>query len=163
MIEESQPLQLQMNQLSLRNNQSRFKTSGILPIILEESMKYPSNAERKTLKDHNMLPGWTWNHQDLEPTRKPGHKKGCQSTVPSTRLSYRHSQNILRGDYLHDCHYTIYVLQPYCNTWTRGRMFGEGAHKDPMVGENRWVVHYQPMDFPSWPVQISNHRRAIRL
>jgi hypothetical protein len=32
-----------------------------------------------------------------------------------------------------------------------------------MVGENRRLVHYQPMDFPSWPVQISNHRMAIRL
>jgi hypothetical protein len=30
-----------------------------------------------------------------------------------------------------------------------------------MVGENRRLVHYQPMDFPSWPVQISNHRMAI--
>jgi hypothetical protein len=34
---------------------------------------------------------------------------------------------------------------------------------DPMVGENRRLVHYQPMDFPSWSVQISNHRMAIRL
>ena len=32
-----------------------------------------------------------------------------------------------------------------------------------MVGENRRLVHYQPMDFPSWPIQISNHRMAIRL
>ena len=32
-----------------------------------------------------------------------------------------------------------------------------------MVGENRRLVHYQPMDFYSWPVQISNHRMAIRL
>ena len=33
----------------------------------------------------------------------------------------------------------------------------------PMVGENRRLVYYQPMDFPSSPVQISNHRIAIRL
>ena len=32
-----------------------------------------------------------------------------------------------------------------------------------MVKENRRLVHYQPMDFSSWPVQISNHRMAIRL
>jgi hypothetical protein len=29
-----------MNPLSLRNNQSRVKTSGKLPIILEESIEY---------------------------------------------------------------------------------------------------------------------------
>ena len=32
-----------------------------------------------------------------------------------------------------------------------------------MVGENWRLLHYQPMDFPSWPVQISNHWMAIRL
>ena len=32
----------------------------------------------------------------------------------------------------------------------------------PMVGENRRLVHYQPME-SSWPAQISNHRMAIRL
>jgi hypothetical protein len=34
---------------------------------------------------------------------------------------------------------------------------------EAMVGENRRLVYYQPMDFPLWPVQISNHRMAIRL
>ena len=33
----------------------------------------------------------------------------------------------------------------------------------PMIGENRRLMYYQPMDFPSWPIQISNHRMAIRL
>jgi hypothetical protein len=37
------------------------------------------------------------------------------------------------------------------------------VHWGTMVGENRRLVYYQLMDFPSWPVQISNHRMAIRL
>ena len=35
--------QLQMNRWSLRNDRSEFKTSGELPIILEESMEDASN------------------------------------------------------------------------------------------------------------------------
>ena len=31
---------LQMNQLSLRDNQLKFKTAGKLPVILEEFMEY---------------------------------------------------------------------------------------------------------------------------
>ena len=37
-----------MNRLSLRNNRLRFKTSGELPITLEELMEYTSNQYRKT-------------------------------------------------------------------------------------------------------------------
>ena len=37
-----------MNQLSLRNNQLKFKTWGKLPIVLEEYREYTSNDERRT-------------------------------------------------------------------------------------------------------------------
>ena len=39
---------LQMNQLTLRNNRLKFKTSRKLPIILEEYMEYTSHKYRKT-------------------------------------------------------------------------------------------------------------------
>jgi hypothetical protein len=29
-----------------------------------------------------------------------------------------------------------------------------------MVGENRRLVHYQPMDFPSWPVAGPNFQSS---
>jgi hypothetical protein len=36
--------------------------------------------------------------------------------------------------------------------------FVDLADLGPMVGESRRLVHYQPMDFSSWLVQIFNHR-----
>ena len=44
--------QLQMNRLSLRNNQLKFKTSGQLPMVLEESMEDISNQSRETERSH---------------------------------------------------------------------------------------------------------------
>ena len=41
---------LQMNWLSLRNNQLKFETSGELPIILEESIEYTSNEWKQNRK-----------------------------------------------------------------------------------------------------------------
>ena len=46
---------LQMNRLSLRNNRSKFKTSGRLLIVLEESMGYTSINQEKP-KNHNQCP-----------------------------------------------------------------------------------------------------------
>ena len=56
--------QLQMSQLSLRNNRLRFKNSGELPITLEEFMEYTSNSFRKT-DGYPHVTGWTCKHLDL--------------------------------------------------------------------------------------------------
>ena len=42
-IREGPVVSLQMNRLSWRNKRLKFKTSGNLPIILEESIEYTSN------------------------------------------------------------------------------------------------------------------------
>ena len=41
---------LQMNQLSLRNNRLKFKTSRELPVMLGESIEYTSNEWKQTRK-----------------------------------------------------------------------------------------------------------------
>ena len=38
--DRGEPVKLQMNRLSLRNNRLKFKTAGRLPIILQESIEY---------------------------------------------------------------------------------------------------------------------------
>ena len=59
--------QLQMIQLSLRNDRLRlkFETSGELPIGLEESIEYTSNGSSKTER-YQHATCWIQIHQDLE-------------------------------------------------------------------------------------------------
>ena len=54
--------QLQMNQLSLRNNRLKFKTSGYLFISLEELREYTSHYWRKTEERCQHVTSWPWKH-----------------------------------------------------------------------------------------------------
>ena len=57
--------QVQMNRLSLRNSRLKFKTSGNLPIILEESIEYTLNEYSKTGRCQHVS-GWIYNKQDFD-------------------------------------------------------------------------------------------------
>jgi hypothetical protein len=57
----------------------------------------------------------------------------------------------------------VWLTVPEYSSQTSGQEIASKVTRGTMVGENRRLVHYQPMDFLSWPVQISNHRMAIRL
>jgi hypothetical protein len=58
---------------------------------------------------------------------------------------------------------TVYFLPTDLPAWLPPLVNFRMDGFTPMVGENQWLVHYQPMDFPLWPVQNFNHRMAIRL
>ena len=56
-------------QLSSRNNQLKFKTSGKPAIILEESIECISDGFRKPERCQQHVIGWTWKHWDLDQLR----------------------------------------------------------------------------------------------
>ena len=61
-----------MNQSSSRNNRSKFKTSGALPIIWKKSINIPQIHEEKPKR----VTRWTWNRYDFDwlcPKISPGH------------------------------------------------------------------------------------------
>ena len=47
-----------MNRLSVRNNRLRLKTTGKLPIVLDESIEYTPIEQRKTGGGEHIT-GWT--------------------------------------------------------------------------------------------------------
>ena len=56
---------VQMNQLSLKNNRLQLKTSGELPIILEEPMEYTLDFIKSPERSQHVTV-WTWKHSDFD-------------------------------------------------------------------------------------------------
>ena len=76
-VREELAVSLQMNWLSSSHNRLKFKTSGYLPIILEESIKYTSNEWKQNRKMS------TCNQLDLESLGScPTMPKNFPSTGP---------------------------------------------------------------------------------